>query len=127
NEKAFSILSRCATPKLSRLAGDGFALPDFKSQHVPVQLDATALQTANGVSTTISTSAVTSALCSATSLSISNTRLILKKSSQVLAAWIWLTHTSTASALGVGEGKCRPNRRFGSPLTATTSAVFSPR
>jgi hypothetical protein len=41
---------------------------------------------AGGESTIISTSAVTSALCSATSLSISNTRLTLRKSSQVLVA-----------------------------------------
>src|SRR3954447_17254998 len=56
--------------KLSRLAGAGFGLPDFGSQHVPVQLDASGLHTANGDSTIISTAAVTKALCSATSLSI---------------------------------------------------------
>jgi hypothetical protein len=102
NAKAFSILSRCATPKLSLLASDGLALPDFKSQQVPVQLDAIGLQTANGESTTISTSAVTSALCSATSLSISNTRLGQSSDVAVLAlisapstadvtALMWLT------------------------------------
>jgi hypothetical protein len=80
------MVSRCATPKLSRLVGDGLALPDVKSQQVPVQLDATGLQTAKGESTIISTSAVTSALWPATSLSISNTRLTLRKSSQLLAA-----------------------------------------
>ena len=70
NANVFSILNLCATDILSRLPGDGLVLPDFKSQHVPVQLDAIGLQTANGESTIISTSAVTSALCSATSLSI---------------------------------------------------------
>ena len=70
NANAFSILNRCVTDKLSRLPGDGFGLPDFESQQVPVQPDAIGLQTANGDSTIISTSAVTSALCSATSLSI---------------------------------------------------------
>jgi hypothetical protein len=54
NANAFSILSLRATEKPSLLAGDGFA------QHMPVQLDAIGLQSANGESTIISTSAVTS-------------------------------------------------------------------
>jgi hypothetical protein len=40
NANAFSTLNLYATDKLSLLPGDGFALPDFTSQHVPVQLDA---------------------------------------------------------------------------------------
>jgi len=70
NANAFSIFNLCATEKLSRLPGDGSAFPDFGSQHVPVQVEAIGLQTANGDSTTISTSAVTRASFSATSLSI---------------------------------------------------------
>ena len=66
----FSILNRCATEKPSRVPGIGFALPDFTSQHVPVQFEAIGLQAANGESTTISTAAVTVAFCSATSLLI---------------------------------------------------------
>src|ERR1700722_1271082 len=85
NAKAFSILIRCDTGKLSRLAGAGCALPVFRSQQVAVPLDATGAQAAKGESTIISTSAVTSALCSATSLSISSTRMVLRKSPQLLA------------------------------------------
>jgi len=43
---------------------------DLKSQHIPVQLEAIGLQTANEDMTTISISAVTSALFTATWLSI---------------------------------------------------------
>src|ERR1700682_5131272 len=105
-------------------SGDGFAFPDFGSQHVPVQVDAIGLQTANGDSTTISTSAVTRAPFSATSLSISNNTLTEGKSSQLLAEWIWATHRSTASASGEDESGCPPKIFFGSPLAALTSAVF---
>ena len=55
--------SICVRPKASLLPGGGFAPPNLRSQHIPVQLEATGLQTANGVSTIISTSAVTSARC----------------------------------------------------------------
>ena len=106
NANAFSIRSLRATEKPSLIAGDGVA------QHMPVQLDAIGLQSANGESTIISTSAVTSALCSATSLSISNTRLTLRKSWHVLAEWICATHKSTPSASGKGENTCRPVFRF---------------
>jgi hypothetical protein len=88
---------------------------------MPVQLDAIGLQTANGASTIISTSAVTSALCSAISLSISNTRLTLRKSWQALAEWICATHRSTPSASGRGVDRCRPKTRVGSPLAAIIS------
>jgi hypothetical protein len=84
----FSTLTRCPTDRLSLLPGVGFGLPALRSQQVPVQLDATALQAANGDSTIISTSAVTSAFCSATSLSILKTRLTVRKSPQALAEWI---------------------------------------
>src|SRR5215472_4889281 len=100
---------------------DGLGLPVDGSQQVPVQLDAIGLQTAKGWSTIISTSAVTSAVSPATSLSISNTRFTLRKSSQVLAAWICATQTSTASALGSAEAIGRPNTRLGSPWAATIS------
>jgi hypothetical protein len=70
NANAFSILNLWETGRLSLLSSEGFALPDFISQHVPVQPDATGLHTANGERTIISTSAVTSAFCSATSSSI---------------------------------------------------------
>ena len=64
NANDFSILTRCATEKLSRLPGIGFGLPALISQQVPVQLEAIGLQTANGESTTISTAAITVAFCS---------------------------------------------------------------
>ena len=72
NANAFSIFNLLPTTILSLLPllpGNGFASPAL-SQHIPVQFDAIGLQTANGDSTTISTPAVTSALCSATWLSI---------------------------------------------------------
>src|ERR1700722_17662591 len=125
NANAFAILKRCATDKLSRLPGAAFALPDFRSQQVPVQPDATGLQTANGDSTIISTSAVTSALSSATLLPIWDTRLTARKVSQALAAWICAPQSSTASASGNGEARWRPKIFPGSPLAAATSAVFS--
>jgi hypothetical protein len=59
-----------ATEKASVRPGGGFDPSDLKSQHIPVQLEAIGLQTANEDVTTISTSAVTSALFSATWLSI---------------------------------------------------------
>jgi hypothetical protein len=65
NANAFSIRSFRAIAKPSLVTHDGFASPSFTSQHMPVQLDAIGLQSANGESTIISTSAVTSALCSA--------------------------------------------------------------
>jgi hypothetical protein len=70
NANVFSILNRRATENPSLLPGASFGLSDFGSQHIPVQLEAIGLQTANGERTTISISAVTRALCSATSLSI---------------------------------------------------------
>jgi hypothetical protein len=97
---AFSIRNLRATEKPSLITHDGFGWPGLSLQHMPVQLDAIGLQTANGASTIISTSAVTSALCSAISLSISNTRLTLRKSWQALAEWICATHRSTPSASG---------------------------
>jgi hypothetical protein len=97
---AFSIRNLRATEKPSLITHDGFGWPGMSLQHMPVQLDAIGLQTANGASTIISTSAVTSALCSAISLSISNTRLTLRKSWQALAEWICATHRSTPSASG---------------------------
>src|SRR5580693_5827610 len=122
----FSIFILCATAKLSLPgAGDCLALPDFKSQHVPVQPDAIGLQAANGESTTISTSAFTRALCADASLSSWVTRLTRRKFSQALAEWICATHKSTASASGEGEGRFSPKIRFGSPLAAMTCAVFS--
>src|SRR5207302_1919614 len=108
NANDFSIFNLCATEKLSLLPSDGPAFPDFGSQHVPVQLDAIGLQTANGARTSISTSAVTRAFCPVTSLSISKTRVTVRKSSQVLAEWICATHKSTASASGEGERRCSP-------------------
>ena len=99
----FSIRSLCATEKLSLLSCNGVAFPDRRSQHRPVQADAIGLQTANGDSTIISTSAVTRASCADTSVSIWNTRLTKRKSSQALAEWICATHKSTASASGTGE------------------------
>jgi hypothetical protein len=66
NANVFSICTRWATEKLSLFPGVGLGFLDFGSQHVPVQLEAIGLQTANGDSTIISTPAVTSALCSAT-------------------------------------------------------------
>jgi hypothetical protein len=56
-----------------------------------VQPDAIGLQTANGDSTIISTSAVTKASCADTSVSIWKTRLTERKSSQALAEWICAT------------------------------------
>jgi hypothetical protein len=50
NANDFSILSRCATGRLSRLSGAGFAWPEPKSQQVPVQVEAIGLQTENGAS-----------------------------------------------------------------------------
>src|SRR5580692_5587430 len=70
NAKDFSILSRYPTRRLSRLPGDGFGLPDLKSQQVPVQLDAIGLQAVKGERTTISISAITSALSPSSSLLI---------------------------------------------------------
>src|SRR5262249_20328396 len=87
--KAFSIRMRRDTGKLSRLdSGDDdlAALPSLMSQQEPVQLEAIGLHAANGDSTIISTCAVTVALCSATWLLTSITRLTRRKSSQVLAA-----------------------------------------
>src|SRR5712671_4613930 len=124
NANAFSILNLRATEKPSLIPGNGFAPPDFESQHIPVQLEAIGLQTANGERTIISTAAVTSALCSATSLSISKTPLTLRKLWQVLAEWICATHRSTPSASGRGVDICRPKTRLGSPLAAIISAVF---
>src|SRR5712671_1155657 len=124
NANTFSILNLRATEKPSLIPGNGFAPPDFESQHIPVQLEAIGLQTANGERTIISTAAVTSALCSATSLSISKTPLTLRKLWQVLAEWICATHKSTASASGKGDDVCRPKARLGSPLAAIISAVF---
>src|ERR1700726_678056 len=66
NAKAFSILIRCETGKLSRLAGAGCAVPVVRFLAELVQ--------AGG-----------SALCSAASLSISITRMVLRKSPQLLA------------------------------------------
>src|ERR1700722_17953677 len=65
NANDFSILTRCATAKLSWPGGArGPAFPDRKSQQVPVQPDAIGLQTANGDRKTISPSAFTRAHCS---------------------------------------------------------------
>jgi hypothetical protein len=102
----------------------GFAFPDLRSQHRPVQPDAIGLQTENGDRTIISTSAVTSASCADTSVSIRKTRLTERKSSQALAEWICATHKSTASASGTGENGCCPKTRLGSRLAAAISAVF---
>src|SRR5215472_8652044 len=126
NGKAFSIRRRTVTGKLSLLVGDdGPALPVFRSQHVPVQLDAIELQAAKGESTTISIPTVTSAFWFATWLSSSNTRLTLKKSPQEFFAWICETQRSTESAFGRDAGRSRPKTRFGSPLAASIPAVIS--
>jgi hypothetical protein len=58
NANAFSIRSFRAIAKPSLVTHDGFASPSFTSQHMPVQLDAIGLQSPNGESTIISTSAV---------------------------------------------------------------------
>src|SRR6266403_4218602 len=124
NANAFSILNLRATEKPSLITHDGFAWSGFSLQHMPVQLDAIGLQTANGESTIISTSAVTSALCSTISLSISNTRLTLKKIMAGIGR-VDLRHAQINSiGIGQGRGQMSSKTRLGSPVAAIFSAVF---
>ena len=96
-----------------------------KSQHVPVQVDAIGLQTANGASTFISTCGRHDRLASETSVSSCSNAADAQEIPQVLAEWI--CPDAQVDRVGIGRGRQqRPGRKrfLGSPLAAVISAVF---